>query len=347
MTLTRGHVKNAAVTPLDTRLMAQALITQNADGSARTGVLGANPTIVSTTATTSPMTVNVATAEFVCSRGKADGITQPNNDGVVAVPIAAAPVSNSRITVIWVKQNDDLAGDANALPVFGTTDGAALPTPTEPAIPTGATRLATLRVYSGTTASNAGSNVLTNVAQMTVPRGAPVPFRTKAELDLWTTPVTPAPDAYALDNGVTYRRLGGAWRAWESDWIAYVPSTDTFHASVTKVRRYKYVAGQVVVEQISTITNPATAMTGDAVVSLPVPAAPLSNVYEAFEGRCSVMDISITTNRGAAVVADGSSVNAVRYGVGYDPITAFVNNTVPMAVGAGDVYKAQFKYNPA
>lgn len=190
MTLTRGFVRNAVTTPLDARLMDMAKVVCNADGSPRVGLLGANgASAVLTNGSVGPMTVSVVANEYVVSKGKADGVVILTNDGTVPVTITAAPGSNSRITSIWVKHNDDTTGDANALPVFGTTDGVAAASPVAPAIPTGALELAQLRVYSGTTASNGGSNTLTQRAPITAMRGGIVMARTSAELTAWTTAV--------------------------------------------------------------------------------------------------------------------------------------------------------------
>lgn len=209
MALTKSFIRNAAMAPLDARLMNMAQVAANADGSPRTGVLGsANVSIVSTLAT---MNVAVAAAEFVTSKGKSDGVSIFTNDGVVNVAIGAAPASNSRIDVIWVKHNDDTTGDANALPVFGVTAGTAAASPTKPAIPTGALELATLRVYAGTTATNGGSNTLVNTYQMTAMRGGLVPFRTLADLLAWTTPAE-GQLAGVVGQSRPYQRTGGAWQ---------------------------------------------------------------------------------------------------------------------------------------
>jgi len=212
MTLTRSFIKNAVTTPLDSRLMNMAGLVCNNDGSPRTGVLGnagTTPTagIVSTLAT---MNVAIAAAEFATSKGKADGVPIFTNDGVVNVAIGAAPASNSRIDVIYVKHNDDTTGDANALPVFGVLAGTAAASPTKPGpIPTGALELATLRVYSGTTATNGGSNLLTNTYQMTAARGGVVPVRTIAERDAWTNPVD-GQLVFVLATDSTYQYLATA-----------------------------------------------------------------------------------------------------------------------------------------
>lgn len=210
MTLTRSMIRNAATTPLDARLMFMSLLTANADGSPRAGVIGgANPSIVSSLPT---MNVAIAAAEFATTKGKNDGVAIFTNDGTVNVAIATAPASNSRIDVIYVKHNDDTTGDATALPVFAVATGTAAASPAKPSIPTGALELATLRVYSGTTATNGGSNTLTNTYQMTAARGGAVYFRKKTDLDLWTTAVA-GQDAVVIEAGISYTRAAGSWWA--------------------------------------------------------------------------------------------------------------------------------------
>lgn len=209
MTLTKAiPILNAAPVPLDGRRADMATVVANADGSPRTGVLGSNASIVTTTAT---LNLAVAAAEFVTSKGKADGVSIFTNDGTVNVPVGAAPASNSRIDVLWVKQNDNTTGDADSLPTFGVTAGTAAASPSKPAIPTGALELATLRIYSGTTATNGGSNVLTNTYQMTAMRGGVVLFRTKVDLDLWTTAPS-GQQAYCEDSNGLYERVDGTWQ---------------------------------------------------------------------------------------------------------------------------------------
>lgn len=213
MALTRGFIRNAATTPLDARLMDMAELTVNADGSPRPGVLDTYGAALVTALAT--MNVAIAAADFVTSKGTADGVAIFTNDGTVNVAITAAPASNSRIDVIWVRHQDSTTGDGASTPIFGVTAGVAAASPTKPAIPTGALELATLRVYAGTTAANGGANTLTNTYPMTSLRGAPVCFRTKADLDLWTNPGTPGQLAEVVSNGARnalYRWSGTAWR---------------------------------------------------------------------------------------------------------------------------------------
>lgn len=208
MALTRGFIRNAATTALDARLMDMAQIVGNNDGSPRTGVLdGDGRTLVTPLAT---MNVAIAAAAFVTSKGTADGVAIFTNNGTVNVAITAAPASNSRIDVIWVRHQDNTTGDGASTPIFGVTAGVAAASPTKPAIPTGALELATIRVYSGTTAANGGANVTTNTYQMTAMRGGVVPVRSNVERDAWTTPV-PGQTVLVISSGYEYSRIAGAW----------------------------------------------------------------------------------------------------------------------------------------
>ena len=344
MALTKGFARNNAKTPLDQRQADMATIVANADGSPRVGVLSTTiPTLVSHGG---GMNLAVAAAEFVTSKGKADGVMIYTNDGLVNVTIGAAPASNSRIDVIWTKHEDNTTGDAASLPIFGVTAGVAAASPTKPAIPTGALELATLRVYSGTVATNGGANVLTNTFQVTLPRGGVVPFRTKADLDLWTNPAAEQ-RALVLDTRIEYRWIGGAWKPWESEWIAFTPASSTITVGAgTALTRYRYVAGRVLVHYRYSIGSGGT-ITGGAVVSLPVAREALGHSYEVISELGNAYDASVTTNFRFSVLADGNSANAVRFGYGLPQINTDVTNATPFPLNSADVYSAMFFYDPA
>lgn len=258
MTLSKSFIRNAATTPLDARLMNMASIVSHSTGEPRVGVIGTGPTALVTT--TGTMNVAVGIAEFATSKGKADGVAIFANDGAVNVPIAAAPVSNSRIDVIWVKHNDDTTGDANALPIFGVTAGTAAASPTKPAISvTGALELATLRIYSGTTATNGGTNLLTNTYDMTAARGGSVPFRTKADLDAWTTPqagqiASVTSDPVPALNGA-YIRRGSSWTRAFPQTAQQIDATNSLIDAVTEVGRGK-LTGNNTVQVTKAVTFP-------------------------------------------------------------------------------------------
>lgn len=206
MTLTKGFALNAATTPLDARLMDLARVVTNSDGSPRVGLLSSNINPVSANAA---MSVTVQAAEFVTSKGRADGVFIFTNDGAVTVALPPAPVANSRIDVIWVKYNDTTTSDATDGPVFGVTSGDAAASPTKPAIPTGALELATQRTYAGTTAANQSPNALANTAPLTAMKGGEVLFRSKADLDAWTNPRNG--QCAAVIGGDQYHRDSSAW----------------------------------------------------------------------------------------------------------------------------------------
>lgn len=279
MALTKGFARNNAKTPLDQRLADMATIVSNLNGSPYVGVLGgANASIVSTTGT---MNVSVAAAEFVTSKGKADGVMIFTNDGSVNVLIGAAPASNSRIDVIWVKHFDDTTGDTAGqfLPLFGVTAGVAAASPTKPAIPTGALELATLRIYSGTVATNGGANTLTNTYRMTAGRGGVVTFRTATERDAWTTPV-PGQLAYLADVDAIFEWVDATigWVHLLGKPIITAPALTTIYSAGTPAPRLLEMGGRVWLEGVvvSSVAN-FSASVGYNVGTIPVAKAPSQN----------------------------------------------------------------------
>ena len=341
MTLTRGFIRNAATTPLDARLMDMGGLVCNADGSPRAGVLGAaNLSIVTALAT---MNVAVAAAEFVTTKGKADGAAIFTNDGTVNVAIGAAPASNSRIDVIYVKHNDNTTGDANSTPIFGVQAGVAAASPTKPAIPTGALELATLRVYAGTTAANGGSNTLVNTYAMTAARGGVVPFRTKAEVDTWTTAIE-GQEAFALDDDSTYKRIGGTWRLWSRPWTNYTPTISgfTLTGGVFTIAKYKVDNGLVTVKLRAAVAS----MTGNPAVSLPVNASDAA--IEHLPGSVALIPGAGSEAVGYTRKAADNSVTFY-YGL-VASSTVYINNinsTTPIAWGSTGTIAAIFQYEAA
>lgn len=187
MTMRRGlPAKLAATDADDTRYDFKNLVTCNADGSPRGGVtspIGSN--IVSATAT-----MNVSVSAFAAVAVRDGGAILLSCDGPTNVLLANAPVANSRIDVVYAKQNDAsstvTAPDANNSPILGVAQGTASATPTKPAIPTGAVELASVLIPSGATATNSVGVVISQTGVFTSAGGI-VPFRLKSDLDLWTT----------------------------------------------------------------------------------------------------------------------------------------------------------------
>ena len=135
------------------------------------------------------------------------------NDGVAQSPaLATAPASNSRIDVLYFKQNESVTpyADANNLPIFGVVTGTAAASPTKPSIAgiAGATELATITIPSTATATNSSGVVITNTFQYTAAAGGILLVRSSA-----TYPTLPCygqqVDDMAL--GYTLRWNGSAW----------------------------------------------------------------------------------------------------------------------------------------
>jgi hypothetical protein len=182
-----------ATSAADARLADAGLIAAHGAGMAvRTGVLyGPGATgLVTGTAATAPMTVQVAAHHWVTTRGPADGVYRGAAEAVRTVNIAAAPAANSRIDVVYVKQNDTastISPDGTTGDVYAVAQGTAAATPAKPAIPVGAEELATITVAAGATATNGAGVTITNTARLTTGRGAPVPVRNAAERDALTS----------------------------------------------------------------------------------------------------------------------------------------------------------------
>jgi hypothetical protein len=168
---------------------------------------------------------NVSARPFVAAlkRGGAAysldyGVARLANDAAGAAwTIPAAPVSNSRIDLLWIRATDPTEGEATsgtdgpgdaprAVPIFGVSSGTAAPSPVAPALPAGAYLIATVTTPSGA-ASIAGSTIVQSYgfAQLS---GGTVYARTLA---LLPTTAVEGDRAVALGTGVRYERTGSAW----------------------------------------------------------------------------------------------------------------------------------------
>lgn len=333
---------SGAATFLDIRRAVESEVAHAADGSIRAGVYPTHTNaIVSAKAT---MAVDVGA--FVAALNR-NGLVRVANDGTVTVSISAAPGSGSRWSVVYVKQLETAApmSDGSDGPVIDKVESTTSESAARALLPVGALELAVVQVPAGASATNSVGVIITQKAPYTSVLGGKVLARNDVELQAWA-PINGS-TAYRLDTGVTYLRSGGAWKAWESDFINYTPASDAFNANVTKIRRYRYVDGKIECEHVSTV-NAFGNIVGDAAVSLPVDAAPLSNGYQQFENLTgSAWDLSATTNHMFLVEANINSVSSVLYALGASSITGFVTSSAPFALDSGDVYRAVFRYTPA
>jgi len=199
------------VDQLELRRNLAGLVVRDSSGNPRAGVFPRSTSaIVSATASTGPMTVSVAAFEAALVRE--NGPLFMANDGAVAVSLATAPVSNSRIDVIYARQNESAApmSDGADTAVIAAATGTAAASPVKPSIPTGALELATVLVPTGVSATNAGGVVITQTAPFTAAAGGTVLLRSSAEQTAWTPGDGSA--AYRFDTGAELLRVAGAWK---------------------------------------------------------------------------------------------------------------------------------------
>lgn len=189
MTLRVGHPSKKGNTDTsDARLDFRNRYVCNADGSPRGGVT--SPVGVALLSSTSTMNVSVSAFSAVTVRD--GGVVEMANDGPVSVLLDAPPSSQSRIDVVFVKQNDSSSTvsvpDANDLPVFGVLKGNASATPVKRTdLPAGAEEIGTVLIPSTATATNSPGVVITTTCRFTAASGGKVPFRTLVDLQAWTT----------------------------------------------------------------------------------------------------------------------------------------------------------------
>lgn len=173
-------------TEVEARLALGSMFESNGNTPRSGLLLPSTPNIVTGTATTGTMTYAIAPCSPVVARSTDEGVYQFTITGNTTVTTTAAPVSGSRIDLIWVRQNDKSKGDPNNLAVVGVTQGAASSTPVAPALPAGALALAQATITSATVATNTASIVQT--WRYTALRGDPIPVRSKGERAEITTP---------------------------------------------------------------------------------------------------------------------------------------------------------------
>lgn len=205
----------------DLRYDLAGTVVRSAAGVVRSGLF---PPVSATLLTPSAtMAVNVAAFSGVAVRDA--GPVFLANDGPDVVTPAAAPSSNSRLDVMWAKQDDAssfvLVPDADNLPKFGVLQGAASGSPVRnpTGIPAGALELGTILIPS--TASNSGSAgvVITPTFLYTAMAGGTILFRNTTERGAST--YTPGQSGFMLDtqtfviyNGTTWITAGG-----DTGWI--------------------------------------------------------------------------------------------------------------------------------
>lgn len=164
------------------------------------------------TGNSSSMSVTVHPFNAVLNRY---GALLIQNDGDVKVPISAAPSTNSRIDVVYVKQHETrapMSDDSNS-PVFGVAKGVAAATPVAPGVPAGGLALAQVLIPAGVSNTAASGVVITQVYIGAAMKGDMLQVRNSAQRDA----LTMVPDGTVVHNAgddCDYVRKDGKWRGW-------------------------------------------------------------------------------------------------------------------------------------
>lgn len=140
------------------------------------------------------------------------------NDGNVNVPLAAAPSANSRIDVVYVKQNETRSpmSDSSDVPAFGVVEGTAAAVPVAPAVPDGALALAQVLLPAGVSNTAASGVVITQTYIGAAMKGDMLRVQTSAQRDA----LTGVPEGTLLHNvadNLDYVRKNGAWKVEAED----------------------------------------------------------------------------------------------------------------------------------
>lgn len=235
------------VTPLAHKLSNAAMVVKQSGNLIRPGLFwGGNATIVTGKAN---MSYDVAAYSCATTRGATSGAVFGGNDGVLNVTTTAAPGSNSRYDVIYHWHREFSIDGVDSNPVIGVIQGTAAASPTVPSLAAfpGAIEIARVLVPAGVTATNTGTTI-TQTAPFTAMTGGLVAFRTKAELDLWTT-ATPNQNAFVIATNIEYV-YGGVTQGW-------VPTIDLGGVTPAGVPFIKAGYAQVVFTSgVGTLTFP-------------------------------------------------------------------------------------------
>lgn len=141
------------------------------------------------------------------------------NDGNVKVPLHVAPSANSRIDVVYVKQNETRPpmSDSSDVPEFGVVEGTTSAVPVAPAVPAGALALAQVLVPAGVSNTAAAGVVITQTYIGAAMKGDMLRVQTSAQRDALTT----VPEGTLLHNvadNCDYVRKDDKWRGWNMPW---------------------------------------------------------------------------------------------------------------------------------
>ena len=336
----------------DLRKGLAGLIVRDTVGNPRAGIFPRHTNALVTSR--ADMMLDVAAFEGASVRG--GGPLFMSNDGVAQSPVLdAAPASNSRIDVLYFKQNESVPpyADANNLPVFGVAIGTSAASPTKPSVAgiAGAVELATITIPSTATATSSAGVVITNTYQYTTTTGGVLLFRTANDRDLYTT-ATPGQHVFVLADGAEYTRAGSTWaRFGTSPWVTYSPTLTnlvigTGGAALT-FAEWRYEGDLVHVNFAYIIGTSGQAVGTIPTMTLPVPAAPFRTPTK-YMGIMTLYDVSaVATWEGRISAISGSTTAARLLAAPGTGVAAPITATAPFAWDSGDHLVGEFTYKPA
>lgn len=155
-------------------------------------------------------------------------------------------------------------------------------------------------------------------------------------------------------NKVLWKFTSGSWKAWESDWISYVPvltSGTSFvigsGGSARTEAKYKWWAGLVVVDFALTFGTAGASFPTAPEISLPVTARAVKHPFVTYAGDMSMFDVSAGLNYPGKVTASDAATGRARLYSTNTGAFATIAPTAPFAWAAGDTFAGQFTYEPA
>lgn len=234
MTISRGlfvpRVGLVGTTTVEARRALAGMIEENDIGIPRSGLLTGADNLVTALST---MAYQVGAGVIAINRVNGEGVYLVALTNNTTVATTAAPGSNSRWDLIYVKQNDPEKADANNDAVLGVVQGTAASVPTKPtvSVPSGALVIAEARIYSGTAGTVTAPNTLTQVFPYTALRGAPVKVRSVTERNT----ITPTSGKTVLRMDQAYRTEISNGSSWNGPVSRYAEFTanDSNHPANT------------------------------------------------------------------------------------------------------------------
>lgn len=211
---------SGTVDPQDLRYDLAGLIVRDTAGLPRAGVFPRHADALVNSR--SDLKVDVLAFEAAAVRGS-QGPVFIANDGTVQVTIPTAPVANSRYDIVYAKQNDSVApnADANSNPILGVYSGAASPSPSMATaiagIPAGALPLAAILLPTGKTATNQSGVVITQIFPYTCASGGVLWFRTDTERDAFSA--ENGQIAFLVDDQEMIRRANDDWGSFSGGYL--------------------------------------------------------------------------------------------------------------------------------